>query len=70
LYLHFPPPGKHKTQNYDRLQGFPDEVLKTAKGADQEKKLEEPKGNFSEAQKEVNYIYDSYESRWKQKLTA
>jgi hypothetical protein len=39
-------------------------VLKTAKGADQEKKAEEPKGDFSEAHKEVIYIYggpDSYE---------
>jgi hypothetical protein len=48
-------------------------VLKTAKGADQEKKPEECKGDFPEAQKEVNYIYggsDSYESRRKQKLTA
>jgi hypothetical protein len=39
-------------------------VLKTAKGADQEKKPEEPKGDFSKAYKEVNYIYrgpDSYE---------
>jgi hypothetical protein len=33
----------------------------------------EPKGDFPEAHKEVNYIYggpDSYESRRKQKLTA
>jgi hypothetical protein len=29
---------KHKTQNCDRLQGFIDEVLKMAKGGDQEKK--------------------------------
>jgi hypothetical protein len=39
-----------------------------AKGADQEKKPEEPKGDFAEAHTEVNYIYggpDSYESRWK-----
>jgi hypothetical protein len=39
-----------------------------AKGADQEKKPEEPKGDFPEAHTEVNYIYggpDSYESRWK-----
>jgi hypothetical protein len=59
------------TQNYDRLQCFT--VLKTAKGADQEKRPEEPKGNFPEAHKEVNYIYggpDSFESRRKQKLTA
>jgi hypothetical protein len=44
-----------------------------AKGADQEKKPEELKGDFPEAHKEVNYIYggpDSYESRRKQKLTA
>jgi hypothetical protein len=37
------------------------------------KKPEEPKSDFPEAQKEVNYIYgglDSYESRRKQKLTA
>jgi hypothetical protein len=48
-------------------------VLKTAKGVDQEKKPEEPKGDFPKAHKEVNYIYDgpdSYESRRKQKLTA
>jgi hypothetical protein len=44
-----------------------------AKGVDQEKKTEEPKGDFSEAHKEVNYIYGGpnyYESRRKQKLTA
>jgi hypothetical protein len=44
-----------------------------AKGGDQEKNPEEPKGNFPEAHKEVNYIYggpDSYESGLKQKLTA
>jgi hypothetical protein len=37
------------------------------------KKPEEPKGNFPEAHKEVNYICfgpKSYESRRKQKLTA
>jgi hypothetical protein len=48
-------------------------VLKTTKGGDQEKKLEEPKGNFPKAHKEVNYIYggpDSFESRRKQKLIA
>jgi hypothetical protein len=48
-------------------------VLKTAKKADQEKKPEEPNGNFPEAHKKVNYIYggpDSYESRRKQKLTT
>jgi hypothetical protein len=44
-----------------------------SKGADQEKKPKEPKGDFSKAHKEVNYIYgvpDSYESRRKQKLIA
>jgi hypothetical protein len=69
----FHPQGKHKTWNYDRLQGFTDEVLKTAKGADQEKKPEEPKGSFPKAHKEVNYIYsglNSFESRQKHKLTA
>jgi hypothetical protein len=48
-------------------------VLKTAKKADQEKKPEEPMGDFPEAHKDVNYIYgclDSYESRRKQKLIA
>jgi hypothetical protein len=48
-------------------------VLKTAKVADQEKKPEEPKGDFLEAHKEVNYIYgglESYESRRKKKLTT
>jgi hypothetical protein len=43
------------------------------KGVNQEKKHEEPKGDFPKAHKEVNYIYggaDSYESRGKQKLTA
>jgi hypothetical protein len=48
-------------------------VLKTAKGADQEKKPKKRKGDFPEAHKEVNYIYggpDSYDSRRKQKLTA
>jgi hypothetical protein len=44
-----------------------------AKGADQEKKPKEPKHDFPEAHKEVNYIYgglDSCESRQKQKLIA
>jgi hypothetical protein len=61
------------TQDCHRLQGFVDEVLKMAIGANQEKKPEEPKGDFSEAQKKVNYIYGgptSYESKRKQKLTA
>jgi hypothetical protein len=69
----FHPQEKHKTRDCDRLQGFIDEVLKTAKKADQEKKPKEPKGDFPEAHKEVNYIYggpDTYESRRKQKLIA
>jgi hypothetical protein len=44
-----------------------------AKGADQEKKPEDPKGDFPEDHKEANYIYggpELYESRRKQKLTA
>jgi hypothetical protein len=56
--------GKHKIWDCDRFQGFTDEVLKMAKGADQEKKPEEPKGDFPEAHKDVNYIYggsDMYE---------
>jgi hypothetical protein len=60
--------GKHKTQDYNRLQGFAYEVLKSAKKVEQDKKLEDPKGNFPDSHKEVNYIYggpDSYESRRK-----
>jgi hypothetical protein len=41
--------------------------------ANQEKKHEEPKGNFPEAHKDVNYIYggpDFFESRRRQKLTV
>jgi hypothetical protein len=44
-----------------------------AKAADQEKKPDEPKGDYPEAHKELNYIYggpESYESRRKQKLIA
>jgi hypothetical protein len=44
-----------------------------AKKVNQEKMLEDPKGNLPEAHKGFNYIYsglDSYESRSKQKLTA
>jgi hypothetical protein len=69
----FHPLRKHQTRDCERLQCFTDEVLKTAKKADQEKKPEEPKGDFPEAHKEVNYIYggpDSYESRRKHKLTT
>jgi hypothetical protein len=71
--MHFPPQGKHKTRDCGRLQGFMDEVLKTAKWADQEKKPEEPKGDFFKAHEEVNYIFggpESYESRRKKKLIA
>jgi hypothetical protein len=42
----FQPHGKHKTRECDRLQGFTNEVLKMAKGVDQEEKPEEPKGDF------------------------
>jgi hypothetical protein len=48
-------------------------VLKTTKGANQEKRNKESKGDIPKAHKEVNYIYggpESYESRRKQKLTA
>jgi hypothetical protein len=44
-----------------------------AKKGDQEKKPDEPKGDFPEGHKKVNYIYagpDLYESRRKQKLTS
>jgi hypothetical protein len=71
--LHFLPLGKHKTWDYDRLKGSVDEILKTAKLADQEKKQEDPKGDFPEAHKEVNYIFcgpNSYEPKRKQKLIA
>jgi hypothetical protein len=43
-------------------------VLKTAKGVDQEKKPKEPKDDFPEAHREVNYIFggpESYELRRK-----
>jgi hypothetical protein len=36
----FHPQGKHKTRDYDRLQGFVDDLLKMSKKADQEKKPE------------------------------
>jgi hypothetical protein len=73
LDLHFPHQGKHKTWDCDQLKGFVDEVLRTTKKVDPEKELEDPKGDFPEAHKEVNYMYggpDSYESRRKQKLTT
>jgi hypothetical protein len=44
-----------------------------AKKVEQDKKLEDLKGDFPEAHMEVNYIYggpDSYKSRRKQKLTT
>jgi hypothetical protein len=49
-----PAQGKHRTRDYDRLQGFTNEVLKMAKKANQEKKPKDPKGDFPEAHKEVN----------------
>jgi hypothetical protein len=72
IYI-FDPQGKHKTQDYDRLQDFTDEVLKTATKANQEKKPEDPKDDFPTTHKKVNYIYggpDSYEARREQKLTT
>jgi hypothetical protein len=69
----FHPQGKHKNWDCDQLQVFTDEVLKMAKKANQDKKPEEPKGDFPDAQQGVNYIYggpNSYESRRKQKLIA
>jgi hypothetical protein len=44
-----------------------------AKPADQEKKPEDPKGDFPEVHKEVNYIFggpDLYEPKRKQKIIA
>jgi hypothetical protein len=69
----FHPQRKHKTWDSDQFQDFIDEVLKMTKKADQEKKPEDPNGDFPEAHKEVNYIYDgpdSDESRRKQNLTT
>jgi hypothetical protein len=39
----FHPQRKHKTRDCDRLHGFVDEVLKMAKGANQEKSLKNPR---------------------------
>jgi hypothetical protein len=58
----FRPQRKHKTRECDRLKGFKDQVLKTTKWANQEKKPEDPKGDISEAHKEVTYIYGGPES--------
>jgi hypothetical protein len=72
-FAFFHPQGNHKTRDCDQLQGFTDEVLKTAKMADQVKKLEDPKGDFPEAHNEVNYFFggpNSYETKGKQKLIA
>jgi hypothetical protein len=65
--------GKHETRDCNKLHGFVDEVLKSAKNVEQEKKAEDPKHDFREARKEINYIYigpDSSESKSKQKLPA
>jgi hypothetical protein len=51
---------------------FADEVLKSVKPAEQDKKPEEPKDDFPEAHKEVNYIFsgaDSYGSKRKKHTT-
>jgi hypothetical protein len=55
--------GKHKTWDWNWLKGFVDKVLKSTKKVEQDKKPKDPKGDFPEAQKEVNYIFggpDSY----------
>jgi hypothetical protein len=55
------------------LHGFAYEVLKIAKKAEQEKEPKDPKGDFPEAHKEVNYIFGgpgSYESGRKRRLTT
>jgi hypothetical protein len=52
--MYFPPQGKHKTRDCNRLQGFRDEVLKTTKKTYQEKKPEDPKEDFPQAHMEVN----------------
>jgi hypothetical protein len=72
---YWPRSGKyeHKTKDCNRLQGFADKVLKSAKKVNQEKKIVDMRSDFPEARKEVNYIYsepDSYESKRKKKLTA
>jgi hypothetical protein len=62
--------GKHKTLDYNKIQGFTDEDLKSIKKFEQEKKAEE-KSDFPKARMEINYIFggpDSYESKRKQKL--
>jgi hypothetical protein len=67
------PQGKHMTRDCNQLQGFADEVLKSAKKVKQEKKTEDPKCDFPEACKVVNYIFggpDSYESKRKHKFIA
>jgi hypothetical protein len=48
---------KHKTWDWNRLQGFTGKVLKMAKKDDHEKKPEDRKGDFLKAHKEENYIY-------------
>jgi hypothetical protein len=69
----FHPQGKHKTRDYDRLQGFADEILKMTQAANQEKKPKDPKCELPKAHKGVNYIFGgpgSYEPKGKLKLTA
>jgi hypothetical protein len=69
----FHPQGKHKTRECNKHQGFTNKILKSAQKANQEKKAFNPKDDFPETHKEVNYIFDSpdsYESKRKQKLTA
>jgi hypothetical protein len=72
IYILYPE-GMQKTRDSDWLQGFAYEVLKTDKKADQEKKPNDPKGDFLKAHNEINYIYgrpNPYTSSRKQKLTT
>jgi hypothetical protein len=71
--MHLSPTREAKDSGYNHLQCFAGEVLMSAKKTDQDKKPEDPKGDFPKARKEVNYIFswpDSYESKRKQKLTT
>jgi hypothetical protein len=49
---------KHKTRDCNKPQGFANKVLKSSKKAEQEKKAEDPKNDFPEARKEINYIFN------------
>jgi hypothetical protein len=57
----FHPKGKHKTQLWPTPR-FHRWSAQVGQRANQEKKLKEPKGDFPEAHKEVNYIYGGPDS--------